>query len=60
MAAWATTECSEYTIGVDVDVNAVSEARRIPGLYNIFAGGIASADAVEAIRFEAGNLITDD
>ena len=44
------TECSEYTIGVDIDVNAVSEALRISGLENIFAGDITSADAVEPIR----------
>src|SRR5882672_10359490 len=44
------TECSEYTIGVDIDVNAVSEALRISGLHNIFAGDITSTDAVEPIR----------
>jgi len=44
------TECSEYTVGVDIDVNAVSEAQRISGLHNIFAGDITSTDAVEAIR----------
>jgi hypothetical protein len=44
------TECSNYTIGVDIDVNGVSEARRISGLDNIFAGDITSADAIEAIR----------
>jgi hypothetical protein len=43
------TECSEYTVGVDIDVDAVSEALRISGLDNIFVGDITSAN-VEAIR----------
>jgi hypothetical protein len=44
------TECSEYTVGIDIDANAVSEAQRLSGLDNIFVGDITSADAVEAIR----------
>ena len=44
------TECSEYTVGIDIDANAVSEALRISGLKNIFAGDITSAVIVESIR----------
>lgn len=44
------TECSEYTVGVDIDGDAVSEALRISGLDNIFVGDVTSAHVVEAIR----------
>ena len=44
------TECSEYTVGIDIDANAVSEALRISGLKNMFAGEITSADIVESVR----------
>jgi Methyltransferase domain len=44
------TECSEYTVGIDIDVNAISEALKSSGLDNIFLGDITSSDAIEAVR----------
>jgi hypothetical protein len=44
------TECSADTVGVDIDADAVTEARRISGLQNIFVADITSAEAAEPIR----------
>src|ERR1700743_136128 len=44
------TECSEYTVGIDIDVNAISEALKNSGLDNIFLGDITSSDAIEAVK----------
>jgi hypothetical protein len=44
------TQCSAYTVGVDIDADAVTEARRISGLQNIFVADITSAETVEPIR----------
>jgi hypothetical protein len=43
------TECSKFTVGVDIDRVAVREASRISGLDNMFAGDITSADKLDAI-----------
>ena len=44
------TECSEYTVGVDIDEDAVREATRISGLNNMVSGDITSSKNIEQIR----------
>jgi hypothetical protein len=43
------TECSKFTVGVDIDQAAVEEARKISGLDNIFAGDVTSDSKLGAI-----------
>ncbi|WP_445220287.1 class I SAM-dependent methyltransferase [Bradyrhizobium sp. Pa8] len=43
------TECSEYTVGVDIDADAVREASRISGLDNMVAGDVTSGQKIDAI-----------
>lgn len=44
------TDCTEYTVGVDIDHHAVSEAQRSSGLDNIFLGDITSSEAIEPVK----------
>jgi hypothetical protein len=43
------TECSEYTVGVDIDQDAVREASRISGLDNMVSGDVTSGKKIEQI-----------
>lgn len=43
------TACSKYTVGIDIDADAVAAAREISGLDNIHAGDITSADRLAVI-----------
>src|ERR1700761_5709899 len=43
------TAVAESLLGVDIDVNAVNETRRITGLPNIIAGDITSNTVINAV-----------
>lgn len=43
------TECSEYTLGVDIDQDAVRKASQISGLDNMVSGDVTSRHKIEQI-----------
>lgn len=43
------TECSSYTLGLDIDAHAVGEASRISGLTNMVAGDITAPEKIPEI-----------